>query len=128
MSSTTTSVRPVSAAPTDSSKAGAPFTAQRGTRAETVTKPVERIRKSRREKLIWPPSSVQRRASRELKSGTGQHDVDEPAHLLVHRGRVVVPRAARSVVVRLEVRDPRVADVVRDVFHVQARRQRVDDA
>src|SRR6266849_7882521 len=49
ISSSTTSVRPGYAEPTDSSKFLAPSTAHRGTIAETVTNPALRTRKSRLE-------------------------------------------------------------------------------
>src|SRR5690349_23183887 len=109
MSSSTTRVRPDASAPTDSSKAAAPFTAHRGTIADTVTKPLERIRKSRLVNAMV--CSFAPESSGELEGRAGQHHVDQPAHLLVHVRRVVRPGSARAVVVRLEIGDPRGADV-----------------
>src|SRR5215831_18140803 len=114
MSSSTTSARDDASAPTDSSNAVAPLTAQRGTIADTVTKPLERIRKSRRVNAMV--CSFSPGPSGELEGRTGQHDVDESAHLLVHVRRVVRPGPARAVVVRLQVGDPGGAHVAGGVL------------
>src|SRR4029077_20269490 len=97
ISSRTTSVRAAASAPTDSSNILAPATAQRGTIAETETKPAVRSRKSRRDigMAIPPLRQVKRRAR--------QHQVHDAAHLLVHVGRRVGPVPARAVVVRVHV-------------------------
>src|SRR5215813_3100024 len=93
ISSSTTRVRAVASAATDSSNRAAPSTAQRGTIAETETKPALRSRKSRLEIGMFSPPL------RQVKGRARQHQVDEPADFLVHVGRRVRPVAARAVVV-----------------------------
>src|SRR3984893_17591019 len=122
ISSSTTSVRFGLAAATDSSNILEPSTAHRGTIAETVTNPVERIRKSRREKAMSSSSGLGG-----MERGAGQHDVGEAPALLVPVAGRVGPRAGRPIVVSVHVVDPSGADRRRDVVDVQPAGENVHD-
>src|SRR5450756_854927 len=107
-------MRPARPGASDSSKNRAPSTAKRGTIAERVATPIPRKRNSRRS-IGMAASLSARNALTEMEVGAGQHQVDEPPHLLIHLRGGVLPVAPAAVGFGVHVFRPRGLDLRRRV-------------